>query len=68
MSNLVVRPYDPATRPAPSPDGRRRWCLQLRRAGMPETEYITLAIGDEAWARELVEAGAPTWLFGPPED
>lgn len=57
MSDLVLRPYDKA-----------RWCLQLRRAGLPETEYITLSIGDETWAREIVGAGAPFWLFGEPRD
>lgn len=59
MSDLVVRPYD--LRP-----NQPKWCLQLRRTGMPETEYITLATGDDDWAREIIDAGAPFWLFGEP--
>lgn len=60
-ATLVLRPYtiDAESRVT-------KWSLQLRRAGMSETEYITFATGNEAWAREVVEAGAPYWLFGDP--
>lgn len=58
MADLIIRPTG---RGADDP-----WVLQLRRAGMPQTEYHTLARIDEATAREIVEAGAAFWLFGDP--
>jgi hypothetical protein len=63
MISLVVRPesIDRETHKVLS------WCLQLRRGGMPETEYHTLLHDLHEWeARELTEAGSIYWLFGDP--
>ena len=43
------------------------WALQLRFAGMPSTSYQTLAHVSDETAQQIIEAGAPFWLFGEPD-
>lgn len=60
-SDLVIRPEQITNGKILS------YCLQIRRAGMPETEYITLVRNlNEADAREIISAGSAFWLFGDP--
>jgi hypothetical protein len=43
------------------------WALQLRfHDGGAETEYVTIARLNEQRARDVVAAGAATWLHGEP--
>lgn len=45
------------------------WALQLRwHDSVGETEYHTLWRGSEEVAREIIEAGEASWLFGDPRD
>lgn len=43
------------------------WSLQLRYHDGPETNYITLCRVDDDMAQEIIDAGAPSWLFGTPD-
>lgn len=57
MADLIVRP-----------SGEGKYALQLRYHDCcGPTEYATLVSGlTESDAREIVDAGAPYWLFGDP--
>jgi hypothetical protein len=43
------------------------WSLQLRYHDGPETNYVTLCRVSDEGAREIIDAGAPYWLFGEPD-
>lgn len=55
-------------RPSGLPHPTRTWALQLRDHGPAETDYHTLARISLRTAQAVVDAGAPYWLFGAPED
>lgn len=57
--NLILRPSGLVA--------GKPWVLQLRYHGPAETQYHTIARVSEEMAREIVAAGAPTWLFGDPD-
>lgn len=61
MTDLILRP---SGRPEP----QHAWSLQLRyHDNLGGTEYVTLVNISEARAREVIESGAPFWLFGEPK-
>lgn len=43
------------------------WTLQLRQHGPAETDYHTIAHVSDAVARDIMQAGACSWLFGDPD-
>lgn len=43
------------------------WSLQLRDHGPVETDYHTLCRVSDEVAMQIIEAGAPYWLFGEPD-
>ena len=60
MADLVLRPS------TLSPE--KPWCLQLRwHECCGPTEYLTVARVSDEVARDIIRAGAPTWLFGDPD-
>lgn len=61
MASLILRPSGLPERV------NRPWSLQLRHHGPAETSYDTLARVDDDTARAIVDAGAPSWLFGEPD-
>lgn len=61
MVNLILRPTG-------LPEKLNKpWALQLRVHGPAETDYATLCRVSDETAREIIEAGAPYWLFGEPD-
>ena len=60
MADLVLRPSTLAP--------EKPWCLQLRwHECCGPTEYLTIARVSDEVARDIIRAGAPTWLFGDPD-
>ena len=43
------------------------WSLQLRYHDLGGTNYHTLVKVNDSTAEEIIEAGRPYWLFGPPD-
>jgi hypothetical protein len=60
MADLILRPS------RINPD--RPWALQLRWHDLSGTSYQTIARVDETTARQIAEAGAPSWLLGEPKE
>ncbi|MEZ0212498.1 MAG: hypothetical protein ACAH27_06040 [Xanthobacteraceae bacterium] len=61
MGDLILRPSGLEEK------HNKPWCLQLRFAGMPATEYHTLCYVSDDTAQQIMEAGEPYWLFGEPD-
>jgi hypothetical protein len=62
MVDLVIRPSG-------RNDPKQAWAVQLRwHESLGETEYQTLCRVPDEVAREIVRAGAPSWLFGDPDN
>lgn len=61
MVDLILRPSGLAER------YNKPWSLQLRHAGLAETDYETLCRIDDAAAQRIIAAGKPFWLFGVPD-
>ena len=65
MSNRTL-----AMRPTGLPESRNKpWALVLRNHDLSGTDYETIALMDDATAREVVEVGSPviSWLYGEPD-
>ena len=43
------------------------WSLVLRKHDLSGTDYETIALLDDSTAREVIEAGAASWLYGEPD-
>ena len=62
MPDLILRPSGMPK------EKKKPWALQLRYHDCcGPTEYHTLAYISDDTAREVIEAGAPDWLFGDPD-
>lgn len=54
-------------KPSGLPEEKNKpWQLVLRTHDMAETNYAHVAYLSDSAAREVIEAGAPYWLFGKP--